>query len=163
MIRALRYLRIAWTVIFGVLCVLLIGLWVHSYWKYDSVRGCYKGRFTNIDCISGVVSVTSISPYPSRLSWQVAQLPIENPAGQMALRLELWKYKHLGPGIWVRAIGRGWQLAISLWLLTLFSGIMAALPAPWIHWQMHFSLRTLLIAMTAVAVVLWFILWMARR
>ena len=30
-----RKLRIAWSVVCGVTCVLLIGLWVRSYWKMD--------------------------------------------------------------------------------------------------------------------------------
>jgi hypothetical protein len=38
---------------------------------------------------------------------------------------------------------------------------MASLP--WIAWPKRFSIRTLLIAMTAIAVGLWFIVWMARK
>ena len=33
--RLIRGLRIAWNVVFGILCLLLIVLWVRSYWRYD--------------------------------------------------------------------------------------------------------------------------------
>jgi hypothetical protein len=35
--RLIRGLRIAWSVVWGLLCVLLIVLWVRSYWRMDIV------------------------------------------------------------------------------------------------------------------------------
>jgi hypothetical protein len=51
----------------------------------------------------------------------------------------------------------GGKLAIQVphWLLVVTSGLMAAMP--WLPWR--FSLRTLLIATTLVAVVLGLIVW----
>lgn len=48
--------------------------------------------------------------------------------------------------------GNGWEISVSLWLLVLITGVLAA--APWIREKWHFSLRTLLIATTLVAVLL---------
>src|SRR5687768_3098576 len=35
--RLFRGLRIAWSVAFGTLCVLLVVLWVRSYWRSESI------------------------------------------------------------------------------------------------------------------------------
>ena len=37
--RLIRGLRIAWSVWWGILCVLLIVLWVRSYWWVDQCHG----------------------------------------------------------------------------------------------------------------------------
>ena len=47
---------------------------------------------------------------------------------------------------------------IPYWFLTLFSAALAA--APWLRWR--FSLRTLLLAITLIAVVLGLIVWSIR-
>jgi hypothetical protein len=58
---------------------------------------------------------------------------------------------------------KGEPKAIPFWFLTLLTGIAATVTFPWRQVGWHFSLRTLLFAMTAVAVSLWFIIWMARK
>jgi hypothetical protein len=62
-------------------------------------------------------------------------------------------------------LGFRWQFTASLvvmvfpyWFLVLMSAAFAVIP--WIGWKRRFSLRTLLIATTLVAVALGMILWM---
>src|SRR5262245_49064069 len=43
--RLLRGLRIAWSVMCGILCVLLVVLWVRSYWWIDGMGGPVFGVF----------------------------------------------------------------------------------------------------------------------
>jgi hypothetical protein len=53
----------------------------------------------------------------------------------------------------------------SRWIVPMLIGfpLIAAIPwIPWIRWSCRFSLRTLLIAMTLVAVALGLIMWTAR-
>jgi hypothetical protein len=51
-------------------------------------------------------------------------------------------------------------LVIPYWFLVIFS--IALTSAPWIHWSKSFSLRTLLIATTLIAVILRLIIYAAR-
>src|SRR5262245_57793790 len=37
--RLIRGLRIAWSVVWGILCVLLIVLWMRSYWWVTNIQG----------------------------------------------------------------------------------------------------------------------------
>jgi hypothetical protein len=54
----------------------------------------------------------------------------------------------------------GSGLAIPYWLILACTTTLAALP--WLRWSKRFSMRTLLIALTAVAVVLGLIVWSIR-
>src|SRR5262245_41182892 len=42
--RLIRGLRISWSMWWGILCVLLIWLWVRSYWQTDAVYGLVRLR-----------------------------------------------------------------------------------------------------------------------
>ena len=63
-------------------------------------------------------------------------------------------------GDWIRELTiPHWYVCVPYWFLVLLS--VADLPShPWLRWR--FSLRTLLIATTLVAVVLGIIVWMSR-
>ena len=53
------------------------------------------------------------------------------------------------------------ELIIPYWLPCLAAATIALLP--WLKWSKRFSLRTLLIATTLVAVALGLIVWAARK
>jgi hypothetical protein len=130
-----RKLRIAWSVTWGILCLLGAALWVRSYWQYDNARfalapandllvSSYKGR---------VIFILESNGIP----WQstVRELGIN------WLPSDAFFYK--------RASGFT-SVIIPVWFaVLLFAGIGAI---PWVRYR--FSLRTLLVAMTLVAVVL---------
>lgn len=154
-----RKLRIAWSVFFGMLCMLLITLWVRSFWRFDTVRGCPKGNLTVINVYCGEITIERRSPLGFQFRWQMWYLPNNGPQHQLN-GLEMWKYDRLGSS---RA-AKGWHVAISIWLPTLISGILAVVPAvPWNRWLKRFSLRTLLIVMTVVSVALALIVGLSRR
>jgi hypothetical protein len=55
----------------------------------------------------------------------------------------------------------GFHIAVPHWFLIMVSATIAAIPlAPWL--RLRFSLRTLLLATTLIAVVLGIIVWMSR-
>jgi hypothetical protein len=109
-----RKLRITWTAFCGIACVLLIALWVRSYFVWDEE---YRQLLRNFWIASGFghFSFTSGSGFS-------------------------YGFPYLLP-------------------IMLFAGLAVS---PWIHWSRHFSLRTLLIATTLVAVVLGLIVYAAR-
>jgi hypothetical protein len=78
---------------------------------------------------------------------------------ELQMMYEESDFDHLVTNTGIRVLrgsrGGVYALSVSYWLLELVS-ILAAI-APWVRWR--FSLRTLLIATTLVAVVLGAIVW----
>ena len=119
----LKYLRIAVTALSLTACVLLIALWVRSYWYWESLNWYFSTtKYINVSSDAG------------QLSLGVGDLPGVMPG--------YWRGK---PGVYV-----GGQFVMPHLLLLLGTAVLSALP--WLPWR--FSLRTLLIATTLVAVVL---------
>ena len=127
-----RKLRIAWSVGWGILCLLLIALWVRSYWRCDVIERSSVGISSTV----GVVQFAAISP-PSYIGWRRTSDPVSDAFGDMP-----WFAFHSEPSLWC--------INAPHWLLILVLSTVAA--ALWM--RSRFSLRTLLIAMTVVAVVL---------
>ncbi len=119
-----RKLRIAWSVGCGILCVLLIVLWVRSYGDTQPTEIIGVPLWV----IDGTIRIYDPSPPP---------VPTKD-------------FIFIGDG----CIGR-----LPIW--SLATGVTAFAALPWIRWR--FSLRTLIIAITLVAVVLGLIVWAIRN
>ena len=141
-------LRVTVSVVFGILCVLLIALWVRSFWHLDmyfipvvnfvaqSLRGCFV------------------------LYW--AQEIGVNFGGHQSEPASIAQLSHDIPGtyFWFRLTNLPTEttLLMPMWLpLAVTAGIATT---PWLRWR--FTLRTLLIASTLIAVVLCLIVLAVR-
>jgi hypothetical protein len=139
-----RKLRIAWSVAWGIVAVLLIALWVRSYWVYDVAFfpgshnfASMKGWLTMDEKLIAVGDVPNITRF--RHDW----------GGLVLLSIS----GNLTPA----GVGR----YCPHWVLLVVIGQLAGLSwLPW--WSNRFSLRTLLIATTFVAVGLGLIVWLTR-
>jgi hypothetical protein len=148
-----RKLRIAWSVLCAIACVLLIVLWVRSCWWWDVGQGpllegvqfsaaSQRGRLIVSIGAFEIVPITSWGGHSVQSNYeQVAILSRIAPTG--------FAFFHSG-GYWV--------IHIPHWFAT--SGLAALAAAPWLRWR--FRLRTLLIATALVAVVLGLIVWANR-
>src|SRR5262245_58194231 len=73
--RLIRGLRIAWSVWWGILCVLLIVMWVRSYYLFDSWRGPISRSTTfHFQSLRGNIDVHRI-PDALPLTWG-ASVPV---------------------------------------------------------------------------------------
>ena len=135
-----RKLRIAWSVVCGLMAVLLIVLWVRSCTWVDIIAGPWPNKTVLGFCSSEgrlfacTSELQAANDFRSGWIW----IPVD-------LRTTTMIYK--GPGLIILVYH--WELALVACLLA---------PLPWIR----FSLRTLLIATTLVAVVLELIFARAR-
>jgi hypothetical protein len=143
--RFLRYLRIAFSATCPIACVLLILLWVRSYRGCDVVYWAPSTRLT-MSSASGVigVSVTNTGATP-KWAWNTIEI--------MPGPVPSWYFKSDHNGTHLRFPHR---LPIVVFAVM---GVVAS--RPWLRklkWQ--FSLRTLLIATTLIAVVLGLSVWL---
>jgi hypothetical protein len=119
-----RKLRIAWSVGWASLCLLLIMLWVRSYWKSDGMQHVKGGHVLYFGSNDG------------RLYFQEDRVQGMPPS-------QGWSYRIDGS-----VSGSGGALAQTSHsaFVLLFGGFTVL---PWLPWR--FSVRTLLIAVTVIA------------
>jgi hypothetical protein len=141
--KALRYLRIAWSVGCGILCLLVIVLWVRTYSIAEGINYNKGQTYVRIFSQMGVVGLGYESS-PSRSTFQ-------NRAHfeRLWYKLRGEPYEHLTPFSWNRR-PEGTLITVPVWCCESILVLLAALP--W--FRLRFSLRTLLIAMTLAAIVL---------
>jgi hypothetical protein len=139
--RILRLLRITWTAGCAVVCLLLIVLWVRSYTKWDQawIGGFGAHRIGSLRGCIEFYSSQSI-PFARPGSWGV------NVGSADTHFFTTWGFAlpHTAFND-IRIIFPHWlPIALSLALAV----------APWLKESWRFSLRTLLIAVTLLAVLL---------
>ena len=138
-----RKLRIAWTIGWALLTLLLAAMWVRSYCYLESV----PSSFGNVATVRGTIIVTwfdfAYAWNHDRYDWAVDQ---NTP----------WKWSHDGPmRRWppiriYRTTNGVPRSEFDYWFLTPFAALIAA--AVWTRkLGVAFSVRTLLIATTLVA------------
>jgi hypothetical protein len=152
-----RKLRIAWSVGCGIACVLLICLWVRSYWWLDIITKNSPGFgwFTETGSCEGRIDFFLCEPKreTSFSTWSVLSVSeikenealIAKNGGEEITPGQRWyfNFRLVGGGYW------GFEADTPHAVLVLASATLAGIP-----WIRRFSLRTLLIATTLVAVVL---------
>ena len=137
MAAMLKHLRIAVTALSLTACVLLIALWVRTYSSIEVIRGKAAGYPYLMESSGGGARFVLYKVGKLSNTWSVESR--EN-------------VKREGPTIgfdWMFNTKR-FMLGSPYWFLIL-SGIGMAM-VPWLPWFRRFSLRTLLLAMTLVAV-----------
>jgi hypothetical protein len=150
--RFLRYLRIAFSITCVIACVLLIVLWVRSYWHRDVISRMVQ------DKLATVIGSNWGTVYFTRADYQALN---RKSANEQEWKLETLKPNPIDKKVRWFIDSRLILIEIHFphWFLVLpIAGIAAV---PWIRWR--FTRRTLLIATTLVAVVLGLIVWMARQ
>ena len=153
-------LRIAWSVTWAIVAVLLVGVWVRSYWWADSVAVTISANVSplQIGSVQGTVGIViACSPeVASRLTsrWNHFQSPTDE------MRVELAKFGQSLPSPIYGGLRKIQSIVVFFvpdWLVLILVTVLGILP--WLQWHRRFSLRTLLIATTLIAVVLGIVVW----
>jgi hypothetical protein len=138
MAAMLHYLRIAVTVLSLTACVLLISLWVRSYWFRDRVEGrLSQSALFNAWSMEGQLTCLVTD---GQGHWKISSSPV------LDLQLPLSAMFKVG---WNNNLDSVVVYCPHWCLVVIFATLSAV---PWIHWSQRFSIRTLLIATTLVAV-----------
>jgi hypothetical protein len=149
----LKYLRIAVTALSLTACLLLIVLWVRSYYYLDILENATSSRLLQLQSITGRFVVDRIEPgrNPRLAPIEVADILSSASRGRTYSSERIddssssWvNFGYYDAGITTRVI-------VPYWIPVVLLAALAA--APWIRWSRRFSLRALLIATALVAVV----------
>jgi hypothetical protein len=158
MARTLRYLRIAFSVACGIACVLLIALWLRSYWWKDGVWVWYPPNMAYAQATSERGSIYLVHlPFNSttRIGWGMSSRPARTESSLSNKTMLGFHFKQIGdPGTFQ------FIQTVPHWFPLLLVAAVGCLP--WIHWSKRFSLRTLLIATTLIAAVLGLVVYASR-
>jgi hypothetical protein len=154
-----RNLRIAWSVLWGLAAVLLIVLWARSYWCGHKI----VGQLTTTEAFIlesrlGRIEVTIVElPYGSFRSvpFSIIAHGPQRSFGDTVIGFDA--PETVGGFFFGRSGGFRWVIVPYRFVLLLAS-VLAAIP--WI--PRRFTLRTLLIATTLVALALGLIVWAAE-
>jgi hypothetical protein len=142
-----RKLRITFSVACGIACLLLIVLWVRSYRWVEAIRlmAAPNGGVIQFLSIPGSLAV---GVFKSAKPWSFFQMSASEWRRVMATA----PVSQLPSPIWGGRLTNSVvdQIFIPYWILVLSSAVIASVP--WLRWR--FSLRTLLIVTTLVAIVL---------
>jgi hypothetical protein len=171
-----RNLRIAWSVTWGVVAVLLGVLWVRSYWWNGSVE--IRLSSTRELMVMSVQGYTYWGTLPDQgWNWNVSIEPLDEgnqtfilTSGIPITTHEAFRTGNLASNTnaglnWRGRFGFGLShrpdvqfVSFPHWFLVLLSAVFAT--APWLDWR--YSLRTLLIATTLVALMLGVIVYAVK-
>jgi hypothetical protein len=152
-----RKLRIAWSVAWGVVAVLLCVLWVRSYWVMDYAHCPLRGEnMLIVQSIRGRLTVGAHTFNPAKsgifpLGWGFESSPMQHlvlPRND--------DHPQFSSG-WDQY---GVYVQFPYWLGVFVSAGFAAVS--WLRWSHQFSLRTLLIATTLIALGLGWIVYVTR-
>jgi hypothetical protein len=145
-------LRIAASVFFAILAVLLCMLWVASNRRHISITGKLPGSYDfGIESLHGS---TGVHIFRGNVGWNVAaqnDLIVTGQDGKQITRPHIFFYRRI---LFSQAYN------FPTWFPLLICAAIATLPC--FPYSRRFSLRTLLIATTLIAVLLGLIMWFAR-
>lgn len=155
-----RKLRIAWSVVWGFFAVLLCVLWVRSYWRHEVLGRYWGSHYLAFAARRGEVGFTSAyqqngDPTP----WRIRSYPV--PAGDTFQGVfdeteQIPAHYAFGTRWFIYA--NSLMIGVPFLFLVVISSSIAAIASI----RFRFSLRTLVLAMTFVAVVLGLTVWALR-
>ena len=162
-----RKLRIAWSVVWGIVAVLLIVLWVRSYYYlYSAIRVVSPTTCVGWEVSEGQIELNWISD-PAEASFVMTTNGPGWTGGIKSLKDYYWEENQgdsmpiephpFGSPTLRSFVFRKDTQVIPLWFLTVLCSLSASIS--WTPWSKRFALRTLLLATTLVAVGLGLLVW----
>lgn len=147
----------------GAVCV----LWVRSYWRKDFVSTSFTLHNVELVSNSGRLLYThSEGDFGNEtLSWVSNEVvDLEHERGHLPLyanwlKVDIDAYPPaLQAGFWAGETGIGCASMVPHWFMAITIVLIGAIP--WLRWR--FSLHTLLLLTTLIAMVLGIIVWLSR-
>jgi hypothetical protein len=153
-----RLLNIA-SIVCLVLCVALMGMWVRSYYWLDDFNFTPRGCTIGVGSASGRIAIGAMPAKinPEKKLVEFTHSPFADWRSDMN-RIDR-QFSIIAQNGFVRD-SNVFAFVIPYWFAVLIAGALSF--APWPRVTYRFTLRTLFIAMTLLAVVLGMIAWLDR-
>jgi hypothetical protein len=155
----LRLLRVAFSVLCGIGCLLLVALWMRSDSWWDAVYGRYQlRRAFGANSLSGRVQLYESPqsvPEPSHVVVQSIRLTPAEQLAPITIDLSQRTSRWAAFGFYFGHFPHITEVIVPHWFLVTFTGALGAIP--WIEWR--FSLWTLFVATTLAALGLGVMVW----
>ena len=146
MSNMLAKLRIAFSALCGIACLLLIVLWVRTKYAIDSFDGpLSKSASFHVMSRHGGIGLLLRE---ANVAWSYDKYPVDRFA-RSEIELQIGYKTALGFVQYMKSPSV-FRIRVPYWSLVSLSAVFASLP--WLRWR--FSLRTLLIATTLAALLL---------
>lgn len=156
--RLIQGLRIAISALSATFCVVLVAIWVRSYFHSDTAMRPTQTRLIRVESRQGQIALVSERRLLPARHWIRFAKPVieENRAFWKTL---VPRQKYLGFRFaWnAREVG----IVMPLWFPVLITIVVSVLP--WIHWSKRFGLRALLIVTTIFALLIGLFVALGRR
>jgi hypothetical protein len=154
MSRHPRYLRITWTVFCGVACLLLIALWVRSFWWTDSLDGpVLWPNGCSVTSTNGRLMINDGDREESVTEWDFLSFKFDDPVRGVDPQF-------LGPVFAFHpSEADETYLCVPHWFLALIAGSIAFIFAR----GRSYSLRTMMLVVTLIAIGLGLIAYYATH
>jgi len=137
--------------------VLLIGLWVRSYYCFDyGGTGIVDDAGFLVESAQGAVATIYHGNLQETLSWP--SWCLESLPADPGDRATGDQRESATDGFRLQTLGHRFRIVVPHWFVILAVALIGS--APWIH--LRFSLRTLLIATTLIAFLLGLVVWSSR-
>jgi hypothetical protein len=165
--RLFKYLRIAFSAVCLIACVLLIVLWVRSYWSRQWAYVRMLDNYVECSTCRGRFGLQILGehfrPGERAIKWNAGSKPLAIDSQYttftdtpMSGFMTSVRTHRMSGNITLKS----WQFVAPCWFMGGLCVAVAGLP--WLRWSWRFSLRTLLIATTLVAVLLGLIVYSVR-
>jgi hypothetical protein len=148
----LKYLRIAVTALCLTACVLLCVLWLRSYRTFDCLHlRISSARLVGIGSVYGKCLATVYATHAEApKTWLLAHGPASRGSLEYIEESSVTLYES-GSLLWVGRSTTSDTIVLAPHLLLIILGAAVSV-VPWLRWSKRFSLRTLLITTTLLAV-----------
>jgi hypothetical protein len=149
-----RKLRIAWSVTWGLVALLLIVLWVRSY-RWEDALVWVQGSARNVFAVGSMFGRVQLTYEPGGDSEEMLLPPfcrLQRPPARSLKSI---------PSFALNANANFTSFRFPIWVLVLLAAAIGT--TSWLRFSCRFSLRRLLIATTLVAVVLGLAVYTARK
>jgi hypothetical protein len=150
-----RKLRIAFSALCGIACLLLIVMWARSYWRTDylvwgiTAKQGFLARSLNGAAVLDYMNFSGSGKNLVLYKWHVESMPLPDTN-----RFSSGGVDNTFAGFLIQRSGSGGRFLVCVpyWFLVPLTATLAVALSG--KWALHFSLKTLLIATTLVAVLL---------
>lgn len=144
--------RIAVSVFCGMLCLLLIGLWIRNQSTADAIQVRVNPRLgVHICSVLGTVDFL-VANLDLHYSWRILHTSCSGVTGPTKYSIVLGHWYFGAQGF-----------TVPCWFLVLLTGTFAGVVFPYRQIEWRFSLKSLLICVTCVSLILGLIVYITRN